>query len=192
MLHTENSRGCAVDCPAGIASSEKLACHVCPLHWEEAQREREKLSFLAAIFWSKIFLRPLLLPEFTFPAYTFQEPELAGLINSYSRFNKQIWVRRSAQTEEWHASGKLAFFEHLQRHRDAEKEEAWAVLSVRKEYLGLKWGLRIFQSRGTVFFNLLYLALEIEARVPCMLDKYLPLSYNLDFYLLVTMMFKKN
>lgn len=32
--------------------------------------------------------------------------------------------------------------------------------------------------QNTVLFNLFYLALEIEARVSCMFDKYLPLSYT--------------
>lgn len=45
--------------------------------------------------------------------------------------------------------------------------------------------------QNMVLFNLFYLALEIEARVSCMFDKYLPLSYTSDFYLLVIMMFEK-
>lgn len=102
------------------ASSKKLARRrVCSLHWEEAQTETGKLSFLAAIFEAK--------PSFTLYYFQarinfscLQEPELAVLINSYSRFNE-------------HANVKLAFPECLQRHRDAEKEEVWASSELRRK-----------------------------------------------------------
>lgn len=42
-----------MDCPAVIATSEKLTRCVRPLYWEEAKRKMEKLSFLAAIFEAK-------------------------------------------------------------------------------------------------------------------------------------------
>lgn len=138
---------------------------VCALSMEKKHREKWKSWVFLLPFLKQNLPSPFITSrqELTLPAYTFQELQLAILINSYSRFNEQMWGRRSAQTEERHANVKLAFSERLRRHRDAGKEGAWAVpselgrktcLSLNKFQVFWKQGLGpIFQSRSTVLLS---------------------------------------
>lgn len=135
------------------------------LSTEKKHREKWKSCVFLLPFLKQNLPSPFITSrqELTLPAYTFQELQLAVLINSYSRFNEQMWAGRSAQAEERHANVKPAFSERLRGHRDAEKEGARAVpselgrktcLSLNKFQLLRKRGLRpIFQSRSTVLFR---------------------------------------